>query len=153
MSALPTDAAERKAVPLAEGLLWYFPNALAAVAGVSKVGNDQHNPGQPMHHARGKSTDHADCALRHLIDAGTIDTDGQRHTAKAAWRILALLQEELEREEGAPLPRNARLSVARPTTTVADDATPALSEDDLPPYIAADSDDNVGDLKAGEAHG
>lgn len=120
MSALPTDAAERKAVPLAEGLLWYFPNALAAVAGVSKVGNDQHNPGQPMHHARGKSTDHADCALRHLIDAGTIDTDGQRHTAKAAWRILALLQEEIERDEGVPLPRNARLGVLNPTTNVLD---------------------------------
>ena len=115
MSALPTDAAERKAVPLAEGLLWYFPNALAAVAGVSKVGNDQHNPGQPMHHARGKSTDHADCALRHLIDAGTVDTDGQRHTAKAAWRLLALLQEEIEREDGAPLPRNARLT-SQPAT-------------------------------------
>lgn len=108
MSALPTDAAARKGVPLAEGLLWYFPAALAAVAHVSKVGNDQHNPGQPMHHARGKSSDHADCVLRHLTDAGTIDTDGLRHTAKAAWRILALLQEELEREEGAPLPRNAR---------------------------------------------
>ena len=120
MSALPTDAAERKAVPLAEGLLWYFPNALAAVAGVSKVGNDQRNPGQPMHHARGKSTDHADCALRHLIDAGTIDTDGQRHTAKAAWRILALLQEEIERDEGVPLPRNARLSVLNSATNVLD---------------------------------
>ena len=123
MSALPTDAAERKAVPLAEGLLWYFPNALAAVAGVSKVGNDQHNPGQPMHHARGKSTDHADCALRHLIDAGTIDTDGQRHTAKAAWRILALLQEEIERDEGVPLPRNAR----PPLLTAADIAAEAFA--------------------------
>jgi hypothetical protein len=107
-ASLPTDAKARKAAPLAEGLLWYFPNALAAVAAVSKVGNDQHNPGQPMHHARGKSSDHADCILRHLVDAGTVDTDGQRHTAKVAWRALALLQEELEREEGAPLPRNAK---------------------------------------------
>lgn len=106
--SLPTDPKARKAVPLAEGLLWYFPNALAAVAAVSKAGNDQHNPGQPMHHARGKSMDHADCMLRHLVDAGTIDTDGQRHSAKVAWRALALLQEELEREEGCPLPRNAR---------------------------------------------
>ncbi len=105
--SLPTDAQARKAAPLAEGLLWYFPNALAAVAAVSKAGNDQHNPGQPMHHARGKSMDHADCILRHLVDAGTVDTDGQRHSAKVAWRALALLQEELEREEGYPLPRNA----------------------------------------------
>jgi hypothetical protein len=93
---------------MAEGLLWYFPNALAAVAAVSKAGNDQHNPGEPMHHARGKSMDHADCIMRHLVDAGTIDTDGQRHSAKVAWRALALLQEEIEREDGVPLPRNAR---------------------------------------------
>lgn len=110
MSSLPSDAATRKSVPLAEGLLWYFPNALAAVAAVSKAGNDQHNAGQPLHHARGKSTDHADCIIRHLIDAGTIDSDGQRHSAKVAWRALALLQEELEQAEGLPLPRNARVT-------------------------------------------
>lgn len=106
--SLPSDAKERKAAPMAEGLLWYFPNALAEVARVSKAGNDQHNPGQPMHHARGKSSDHADCILRHLVDAGTIDSDGMRHTAKVAWRALALLQEELEAAERLPLPRNAR---------------------------------------------
>jgi hypothetical protein len=94
---------------MAEGVLWYFPAALAEIARVSKAGNDQHNPGQPMHHARGKSTDHADCILRHLADAGLFDSDGLRHTAKAAWRALALLQEELEREEDAPMPRNARI--------------------------------------------
>lgn len=106
---LPTDSAERKAVPLAEGLLYYFPAALAEVAKVSKAGNDKHNPGEPMHHARGKSNDHADCIVRHLIDAGTVDPDdGQRHSAKVAWRALALLQEELE-AAGAPLARNARL--------------------------------------------
>lgn len=97
---------------MAEGLLWYFPNALAEVARVSKAGNDQHNPGQPMHHARGKSMDHADCILRHLVDAGTKDTDGLRHSAKVAWRALALLQEEIERAEGVPLPRNARATCA-----------------------------------------
>lgn len=101
---------ERKAAPMAEGLLWYFPAALAEVARVSRVGNEQHQPGQPMHHARGKSTDHADCILRHLADAGLVDSDGMRHTAKVAWRALALLQEELEREEGVPIPRNARLT-------------------------------------------
>jgi hypothetical protein len=105
---LPSNPQDRKGVPLAEGLLWYFPAALAAVAAVSKAGNDQHNPGQPLHWSRGKSTDHADCILRHLTDAGTLDSDGHRHTAKVAWRALALLQEELEREEGAPLPRNAK---------------------------------------------
>lgn len=108
-ASLPSDAASRKAAPIAEGVLYYFPNALAEVAIVSKAGNDQHNPGQPLHWSRGKSSDHADCIARHLIDAGTLDeTDGMRHTAKVAWRALALLQEELERDTGVPLPRNCR---------------------------------------------
>ena len=109
-SALPTGSEARKNVPLARGLLDYFPAALAAVAAVSKAGNDKHNPGQEMHHARGKSTDHADCIMRHLVDRGTVDQeDGMRHTAKVAWRALALLQEELEDAGEAPLPRGARL--------------------------------------------
>ncbi|GAC1590856.1 MAG: hypothetical protein NVS3B25_09710 [Hymenobacter sp.] len=107
-TTLPTDAATRKHIPLMRGLLDYFPASLAEIARVSFIGNEQHNPGQPMHHARGKSSDHADCAVRHLMDRGTIDTDGLRHTAKAAWRVLALLQEELE-AAGAPLARGAKL--------------------------------------------
>lgn len=107
-AALPDDAAERNAIPLADGVLFYFPNALAEVAKVSRVGNDQHNPGQPMHWARGKSTDHENKILRHLVDAGKRDGKGIRHSAYLAWRALALLQEEIERDEGVPLPRNAR---------------------------------------------
>ena len=76
----------------------YFPDALAAVAEVSRMGNEQHNPGQPLHWAREKSTDQMDAAVRHIIDGGTsrLDTDGGRHLAKAAWRILAQLQLEIE---------------------------------------------------------
>lgn len=101
------DSEKRKEAPMAEGLLWYFPDALAAIANVSKIGNDQHNPGQPMFHNRLKSGDHADCILRHLAHAGELDKDGVRETAKVAWRALAMLQEELERDYGLPLPRNA----------------------------------------------
>ena len=109
-SALPSDSAGRKAVPLAAGVLDYFPAALAEVAKVSKAGNDKHNPGEPLHHARGKSTDHADSLLRHLVDRGRVDAEtGQRHSAEVAWRALALLQQELEDEGVAPLPRGARL--------------------------------------------
>lgn len=97
---LPSNPDERKAAPVMSGCLDYFPLALAEVARISKAGNDQHNPGQPLHWARHKSSDHADCIVRHLIERGTIDTDGQRHTAKAAWRVLALLQEELEASVG-----------------------------------------------------
>jgi hypothetical protein len=95
---LSTDAAERKATPIATGVLDYFPLALAEVARVSRIGNDQHNPGQPLHWAKGKSTDHADSLVRHLLERGTMDVDGGRHTAKVAWRALALLQTELEDE-------------------------------------------------------
>ncbi len=98
---LPTDPAERKNIPITTGVLDYFPRALAEVARVSKAGNDQHNPGQPLHWAKSKSTDHADCIPRHLIDRHTRDTDGQRHSAKLAWRALALLEIELENEEKA----------------------------------------------------
>jgi len=106
--SLPDDAESRNGIPMADGLLYYFPNALAEVAKVSRIGNEQHNPGQPMHWDRSKSTDHANKILRHLVDAGQLDGSGVRHSAYMAWRALALLQEEIERDEGVPLPRNAR---------------------------------------------
>jgi hypothetical protein len=84
-----------------------FPAALAAVAQVSWYGNEKHNPGQPLHHARGKSTDHADTIARHYVERGGFDGP-MRHTACLAWRCLALLQQELE-DAGAPLARGARL--------------------------------------------
>lgn len=93
---LPTDAKLRKQIPITTGVLDYFPDAIAYVAIVSKVGNDQHNPGEPLHWARGKSTDHADCIGRHLTQRGMMDDDNVRHSGKMAWRALALLQEELE---------------------------------------------------------
>jgi hypothetical protein len=104
---LPTDADSRNKLPMADGLLDYFPLALAEISKVSFVGNLQHNPGQAMHWARLKSTDHANKILKHLIDRGTIDVDGLRHSAKVAWRALALLQEELE-STGAPSSRASK---------------------------------------------
>lgn len=94
---------ERKAVPLATGLMDYFPNALVEVARLSRAGNEKHNPGEKLHWARGKSTDHADCIARHLLDRGTIDAeDGISHSVKVAWRALALLEEELEAAGATP---------------------------------------------------
>jgi hypothetical protein len=105
---LPTDAKSRKGIPVASGVLDYFPAAIAEVAKLSKAGNDQHNPGQPLHWSRGKSNDHADTMMRHFLERGTVDTDGVRHSAKMVWRALALLQVEME-AAGAPLARGARL--------------------------------------------
>lgn len=104
---LPTDPADRKNIPVGTGVLDYFPAALVEIAKVSKAGNDQHNPGQPLHWARGKSTDHSDTIIRHWLERGTFDTDGQRHSAKLAWRSLANLQEEMERA-GYPKARGAK---------------------------------------------
>jgi len=99
--SLPTDAQERKAVPLYRGLFKYFPDALAAVADCSRAGNDQHQLGE-LHWARGKSNDQLDAALRHILDAGRRDSDGVRHMAKAAWRVLAELQLEIEHDKQPP---------------------------------------------------
>ena len=93
---LPLDATARKALPLATGCLDYFPNAFLDVAELSRIGNDQHNPGQPLHWSRGKSNDHPDCLMRHFVDRGKIDTDGVRHSTKVVWRALAILQLEIE---------------------------------------------------------
>ena len=93
---LPTEAAARKAAPVFSGVLAYFPDALVAVAELSRIGNEQHNPGTPLHWDRSKSTDEADALTRHLLERGTIDSDGVRHSTKVAWRALAMLQKEIE---------------------------------------------------------
>lgn len=95
-------AQQRKDMPIVRGVLDYFPDALLYVAEVSRVGNEQHNAGQPMHWAKGKSMDEADALVRHLIDRGTFDSDGLRHSGKVAWRALALLQRELDAEAAVP---------------------------------------------------
>jgi hypothetical protein len=107
---LPTDAEERKEIPIFSGVLNYFPLAIAAVARVSKAGNDKHNPGQPLHWARGKSMDHPDCIARHLIDIETVDpaTGEYADAAALAWRALAKLQELEERRLGKPYSRGSR---------------------------------------------
>ena len=91
---------DRKAIPLCNGVLDYFPRALAEIAKVSRIGNDQHNPGQPLHWSKEKSYDHPNTMLRHMIERGTIDTDKARHSAKLAWRALANLEVEILAEEG-----------------------------------------------------
>ena len=96
---LSTDSKERKNTPITSGVLDYFPLAIAEVAKASKAGNDQHHQGKPLFWDKTVSTDHADCIGRHLIDRGTFDTDGIRHSAKLAWRALALLQIEMESEQ------------------------------------------------------
>ena len=88
-------------MPVFSGVLKYFPDALAAIAHCSWVGNEQHNPGKELHWDRSKSGDELDALVRHLMEAGTTDTDGIRHSAKVAWRALANLQKEIEADTKA----------------------------------------------------
>lgn len=127
MSSLPKESSARKNIPIGTGVLDYFPDALAAVAEVSRVGNEQHNPGTPLHWDRSKSPDEADALIRHFLERGTRDTDGVRHSAKMAWRSLALLQKEIEAEQDAPSAaqgptdddfRAARTRKDRPVTNI-----------------------------------
>lgn len=145
---LPTDSTVRKGVPLYSGCYTYFPAALAGVAMHSKMGNDKHNPGEALHHARGKSTDHADCIARHSMDLADMLARRVVWTAEEqaailaearalSWRSLAWHQ-EIEEMFGAPLAPAARLpanevSVAEFThrsTVGAEIAYPCL----LPPW-------------------
>uniref|UniRef100_A0A6M3LF22 Uncharacterized protein n=1 Tax=viral metagenome TaxID=1070528 RepID=A0A6M3LF22_9ZZZZ len=100
-TTLPDNAKARKEYPIATGVLDYFPDAIVAIAHVSYVANEQHNPGESLHWARSKSTDEDDTLARHFLARGTRDIDGQRHTAKLAWRALALLQKEIEEDQRA----------------------------------------------------
>jgi len=93
---LPSAAQDRKALPLYSGLVKYFPRALVAVAELSRIGNDQHNPGQPLHWDKSKSTDHLDCLMRHILEIGSLDSDKVLHDVKVAWRGLAHLETVLE---------------------------------------------------------
>lgn len=88
-----TESQLRKETPIWSGVIRYFPDALAAVARLSKKGNDKHNPGEPLHWARDKSTDHGDCIVRHQMEPEAIDAEtGELHACAVAWRALAQLQ-------------------------------------------------------------
>jgi hypothetical protein len=105
MMALPTDAKQRKAIPIYSGFIKYFPDAIATVAELSRKGNDQHNPGTPLHWDRSKSGDELDAQMRHLLDMAAdgedaTDTDEVFHATKNAWRAMANLQKLIEKKRG-----------------------------------------------------
>ena len=84
---------ERKKYPVKTGVIDYFRDALFRMARVSYEGNQKHNPGEPLHWARGKSDDHGDCCARHLFC-----NDEEQEAAEAAWRACAHLQLLLEKK-------------------------------------------------------
>lgn len=103
MPLIPETDQLRKDAPMFRGLLAYFPMALFQVAAHSLESDRKHNgdrPGGPKW-ARGKSPDHKDCIVRHLIDSMDPETETYHLTA-IAWRALALLQEHWESKGFTP---------------------------------------------------
>ncbi len=94
---MSTDSAVRKGMPVATGFVQYFPDALLIAAMVSRVGNDKHNPGEPLHWDKSKSTDEPDAELRHMIDRFRNDPPDPGlealahlgHYASKLWRAAA----------------------------------------------------------------
>ncbi len=108
---MSTDSAVRKMMPVASGCMNYFPDALMLVSWVSRVGNDKHNPGQPLHWAKDKSADEPDAEARHMLDIfrglppdpGLEPLGALGHYASKAWRALADLQRACDAERASYL--------------------------------------------------
>ena len=99
--SLPTDSDARKEIPIYSGFISYFPDAMAAVAAHSFANNEKHNPGEPLHWAREKSTDQLDALARHLTelpDAKTLP-DKIELLKAIVWRGCAELQLTIEEQE------------------------------------------------------
>ena len=92
-------SAQRKEYPITTGCLDYFRDALLLVSHASYKGNQKHNPGEPLHWARGKSVDEEDAMGRHLMGRYDTDTEiGFEEAAQLAWRALAFLQKLAEKK-------------------------------------------------------
>ena len=77
MSWFSDDDKERKGRwPVWDYLFKYFPLAFLEEVRVAVIGNEQHNPGQPLHWAREKSTDQLNAALRHQFDYAKLKAEG-----------------------------------------------------------------------------
>lgn len=106
---MSTDPAVRKRLPVATGFMKYFPDAMKCVSLVSKVGNDQHHPGDPLWWDKEKSKDEEDAGARHALDAlADVPTDPALaelgklgHLAQRAWRAMAALQRACDAERAA----------------------------------------------------
>lgn len=99
---MKSESQQRKETPVWSGVLRYFPDAIQAVARVSFKGDVKHNGpndgSRNIQWSRDKSTDQEDCVVRHMLTPDEIDPDtGETHLTHAAWRVLAALQLQIER--------------------------------------------------------
>lgn len=92
--------------PIFQGLFQYFPNALRAIADVSKYGKEKYNLAyDDVNWARvdGGFARYADALSRHILDNFSSSHDpesGLLHLAHAAWNALAVLELMLRKEDG-----------------------------------------------------
>lgn len=108
--AMTQNSDERKDIPIYSGFVCYFPDAMAAVAHLSQVANEKHNPGEPLHWSKDKSNDHMDCLMRHATEHQKYDgSDGFLHAVKVAWRGMANLQVLLDSGTQPRLPESSLL--------------------------------------------
>ena len=103
------DSASRKKAPVHTGVFRYFQRALKAVAYLSWLGNEKHNPGEELGWSWNRSNDHGDCVVRHQMDAGILDEYDLPHEVAVAWRALAQLEVYLVEKYDLPLPPAAYL--------------------------------------------
>lgn len=150
---IPQGDQERKDAPLFRGLIGYFPAALFELAAHSLDSDRKHNPGSTTgpNWSRAKSSDHEDCIVRHLIDAGprrglarlplwllelmpgSSARDAKRyHLRCLAWRALALLQEDCEATGSAP---GVSCIFPEPEEPAVIDLPPVVLEPDLQAWL------------------
>lgn len=117
MSIFGSDYKGRKNQPIFHFLVRYFPKALAEITKVCVAGNVQHNPEldpTDINWSRDKSIDQLNTAMRHMMDHATIGPRDKEpeavqeiiggntyHLAKAAWRIMAELELQIEKDQAA----------------------------------------------------
>jgi hypothetical protein len=135
--SLGRDHAARKALPIMR-VLGYFTAALAGLTRHAVRGNKQHNGDAPLHWARGKSADHAECVGRHSFDMmdmhawlernpehpdrEAVITELEHEYDARLWRAAADSQEFYEKFRGAPISPSSKLPEPPVVLTPDDDA-------------------------------
>lgn len=73
-----------------------YPNACVKLAAYAEYGSAKHNPGEPLHWAFDKSSEHAESAARHLAQCDQIDPEtGESHALGLLCRAFMLLETQL----------------------------------------------------------
>lgn len=145
--SLGRDHKARKGLPILR-VLGYFTAAVAGLARHAVRGNAQHNPGERLHWARGKSMDHDECIVRHSLDVldyqawlernpehperEAVLTELEHEYDARLWRAAADSQEFYERFRGAPPSPSSKFTAPTPLprfNPAVDDAPIVLTPD------------------------